>query len=232
MKLSSLSILIPCFNDEKTIETAVDEAFAIGRRIVKKHIEVVVINDGSTDSSGQILEKMSEKYGPMMRYISHAQNVGYGATIRELYMTGQHDWLYTCPGDYQVGASEVETLLPYTRDFDLVVGWRKQRQDPPRRIVQSAFYNYLTRKLLGISVHDVNSVRLMKKSILKKIELNYISPFVDTELLVKATRAGFRVGEAVVQHRADPGVGGGGSISTIVSTFSEMIRFKNQIDKL
>lgn len=221
--LMRVSILIPCYNDAVTIEKVIKETVEVGRRVAQK-FEIIVINDGSTDGTANILAPLKKKYHGLS-VITHSQNQGYGKTIKELYYTGKSEWLFTIPGDYQVGAKELRKLFAFREKADMIIGWRKKRKDPIARLVQSAVYNVLLNLLFGLRLHDVNSVRLMRRSILKKIVLKSESAFIDAELAIKAARTGFRVAEIAVGHRASRKQGSGGKWWTILPTIGEMIRY-------
>lgn len=215
-KLSSLSLLIPAYNDEATIDGAIKEAADVGKRLARK-FEIVCLNDGSR-------KKIRSRFATV---ITHAVNQGYGRTIKELYYAGKNEWLFTIPGDYQVGARELEKLIPYTGNADMIVGWRVARNDPANRLFVSWVFNRLLRLLFGVTLHDINSVRLMRRSILKNIHLTSSSAFVDAELVIRAKRAGFRVMEVPITHRAraDGKRGGGNQWRTIAATIIDMLRF-------
>ncbi|MEK7141434.1 MAG: glycosyltransferase family 2 protein [Patescibacteria group bacterium] len=225
MKLSSLSFLIPAFNDEATIETVVAEAVSVGRRVAKK-FEIVVINDGSRDMTGLNLVTVAKKFKEL-RVITHRANQGYGRTIKELYYAGRYDWLFTIPGDYQVGAKELEKLIPSSDSSDMMLGWRVIRRDPTNRLLSSWIYNTLLRLLFGITLHDINSVRLLRRSMLQTITLTSHSAFVDAELVIRAKRLGFSVTEIPITHRArsDGASGGGNQWGTMWRTVREMVKY-------
>lgn len=235
--LSSLSILIPAYNDEATIDQVMKEAIAVGRHVAKK-FEIVVVNDGSNDMTGSRLVSLAKNY-KNIRVITHRTNQGYGRTIKELYYAGRNDWLFTIPGDYQIGARELETILirfPELRDpkfresgkgRDLILGWRVRRNDPMNRLLSSWIYNTMLGLLFHITIHDVNSVRLMRRAILKNIQLTSDSAFVDAELIIRAKQQGFTIAEVPVSHRArsDGASGGGNQWATMAATIVEMLRF-------
>lgn len=215
-QLSSLSLLIPAYNDEATIGRVIAEATRVGKRVAKT-FDIILIDDASREPirPGQF------------RLIRHTKNQGYGRTIKELYYAGTKEWLFTIPGDYQVGARELEKLIPFSRSADMILGWRVKRNDPPNRLLASWVYNTLLRVLFGVTLHDINSVRLMRRSILQKIPLTSSSAFVDAELVIGAKHQGFRVTEVPISHRrrADTRQGGGNQWGTIVGTIIEMVRF-------
>jgi dolichol-phosphate mannosyltransferase len=226
MKIPSLSICIPAYNDEHTIRTIVGDAARIGREIAGS-FEIVVINDASRDGTGKILVDLAKKIREL-RVITHTKNAGYGGTIRELYYAAKKDWLFTAPGDNQIPISEIRKLLPAAEHADMIIGNRIYRHDPKARLRQSWIYNKLVRLLFRVDVKDVNSVRLMRTSLLTSVKLTKSSAFVDVELIVRAKRAHFRVVNAPIEHIARVGGetgAGGGKWSTIGPTIRDMILF-------
>lgn len=223
---ASLTFIIPAYNDGATIETVVTKAGNMGRRL---HIpfDVLVINDGSTDSTDSVLNKLT-KHMNNLHVITHRMNEGYGQTIKELYQKARYAWLFSIPGDYQIEPEELTKLWRHRNTGDMIIGWRRERRDSPARLYQSRIYNTLLRVLFGLTIHDINSVRLMKTSILKSVHLTTSSAFVDAELVIRARSAGFRVIEIPIAHRARPDgsvEGGGGRLTTILPTIRDMIVF-------
>ena len=220
----TISFLIPAYNDESTIAKAVREAHAVGKKVSKK-FEIVVVNDGSNDKTGSHLAALAATMKEL-RIITHSINQGYGRTIKELYYAGKMEWLFSVPGDYQVGAKELMKVLPFIPEKDMIIGWRKNRQDPRMRLFQSWIYNVLLRLLYQIPFHDINSVRLIRRKLIGNIQLESRSAFVDAELTIKLQRLGKAIIETPIAHRMSTVGGGGGKWWTIVPVIVEMIRFR------
>lgn len=220
-----LSFLIPTYNDEETIETVIRRANAIGKLHTRRY-EIVVINDASTDKTPEILSELSKSI-PELRILTHKLNLGYGATIRDLYYAGRLDYLFSVPGDDQIDPGEVTKLFPYGETADIVIGKRMNRNDTLSRKIQSRTYNTILRTLYKVPVSDVNSVRLMKRTILSSIPLTSSSPFVDAELVIRAIRGKFRVIEVPILHksRTTEGATGGSLTRTILPTIKDLIQF-------
>ena len=110
---------------------------------------------------------------------------------------------------------------------DLIIGLRIKRNDPPRRKMQSAVYNFMLRTIYGIKHKDVNSIKLFRRSILDTIDLRSATPFVDAELCIRAGNSGFRVVEIPIEHlpRLSQGASGG-KLSVIWETFSDLLKMK------
>ena len=223
--MDSLTFIIPTYNDEATIETVIENTLYVGRHL-RLPFNILVVDDASRDRTGNILKKL-HRHHTELKIITHTKNAGYGKTIKELYEKAKNTWLFSLPGDYQIEPAELHKLWPYRREADMIIGRRISRADNRTRRRQSGIYNRLLRTLYGLKVHDVNSVRLMKTSILKSFQLRTSSAFVDAELAISAARAGFQVTEIPIKHRARAGVGAsGGKLTVMLPTIIDMIKFR------
>ena len=225
MKLSSLSILIPAYKDEKTISAVVNRAILVGRTYAKK-FEIIILNDASPDHIANVLNGLKRTI-PNIRVITHKKNQGYGGTLKDLYGAGTYEWLFTTPGDYQMDPMEIKKLISYTNRADMIIGWRRDRFDTQARKRQSFIYNSLLRVLYGLRLHDINSVRLMRRRVMEGRRITSTSAFVDAELTIGAIRDGYVVMETPIAHRARETTGAsGGKISVILPVIIDMFRYK------
>ncbi|HUD19819.1 MAG TPA: glycosyltransferase family 2 protein [Patescibacteria group bacterium] len=226
MRLSSLSILIPAYNVEHTINKVVTDAHAVGKQVTD-NLEIIVTDDASGDATGKQLLHLKQTV-PHLRIITHKINRGYGKTIKELYQLGRREWLFSLPGDDQFDAKELMALLPETKHADMILGWREKRQDSLRRLIQSKTYNAILNILFHLNVHDVNTIRLMKRSVVHSIPLNSDTAFVDAELAIRLQKKKLKIIEIPIHHkmRKDTGATGGKFIITIYPTIIDIIRMK------
>ena len=228
MKLSSVSILIPCYNVALTVDSVVNDAYTTGKKATN-HLEIIALDDASRDTTLHQLLSL-QKTIPCLRIIRHAINQGYGKTIKELYYAAKNDWLFSLPSDNQFDARELFKLLPLTPRADMILGQRVLRRDTGRRLVQSKTYNALLNLMFGLPIHDVNTIRLMKRQVIQSVKLVSDSAFVDAELAIRAKRKGFRIVETPVIHkmRKDGGATGGNIRKTILPTIYDMFRMMYQ----
>lgn len=226
--LTSISVVIPAYNDESTIAKLVQDTDCLLNEISDDY-EIVVINDGSKDNTRSVLEELTKRF-KNLRLVHHEQNQGYGKTIKELYLAGDKSLVFSLPGDYQFAPKELLTMSRGLVTHDLIIGHRVKRNDPPRRKIQSSIYNLMLRIFYGCSYKDVNSIKLFRREILDTVKLESDSPFVDAELCIRTLRAGYKVIEIPIDHlpRLSQGASGG-KFSVIWDTFSDLIKMSPRI---
>ena len=227
LALSSVSLIIPAYNDEETVGRLIDDGDALLSQVCADY-EIVVVNDGSKDRTLDVIQGRADT-NPHVRLINHPVNKGFGVTIRELYMAGTKEFIFSLPGDYQYAPKELVAMAAGLKTHDFVIGLRVNRNDPPRRKMQSKVYNLMLRTFYGHRHKDVNSIKLFRKEILDHITLQSYTPFVDAELCIRAERAGFKVIELPIEHlpRTTQGASGG-KFSVIWETFSDLIKMSGK----
>lgn len=227
-KLDSLSLIIPAYNDETTVGRLIADADVLLKEVCSDY-EIVVINDGSKDNTLAVLQQAATA-NPRIRLINHEVNRGFGETIKELYLSGSKELIFSLPGDYQYAPKELLPMVEGLRDHDFVIGLRVKRNDPPRRKLQSHVYNTMLRVIYGNRHTDVNSIKLFKRKILDKIQLRSSTAFVDAELVIRTEKAGFKVVEIPIEHlpRLSQGASGG-KLSVILETFSDLFKMRSTL---
>jgi len=225
--LSSVSLIIPAYNDEETVGRLIDDGDTLLSEICADY-EIVVVNDGSKDRTLDVIQSRAD-INPRVRIINHPVNKGFGFTIRELYLAGRKEFIFSLPGDYQYAPKELLAMAEGLKTHDFVIGLRVNRNDPPRRKMQSKVYNLMLRTFYGHRHKDVNSIKLFRKEILDHITLQSYTPFVDAELCIRAEKAGFKVIELPIEHlpRTTQGASGG-KFSVIWETFSDLIKMSGK----
>jgi glycosyltransferase involved in cell wall biosynthesis len=222
IKLSSVSLVIPAYNDEETVGRLIDDGDRLLQQVCHDY-EIIVLNDGSKDTTLDVLNEKA-RMNPRVRVRNHPVNKGYGETIQELYLSGSKEFVFSLPGDYQYAPKELLSMAQGLATHDFVIGLRVKRNDPARRKMQSHIYNTMLRVFYGNRHKDVNSIKLFRRAILDRIELISTTAFVDAELVIRAEKAGFKVIEIPIEHlpRMTQGASGG-KISVILDTFKDLI---------
>lgn len=220
----TLSILIPCYNGENTVKSVVLDAYRVGKKVSRK-LEIIVVNDASSDQTGPILKKLTKSIPPLV-IITHKKNQGAGKTMKVLYLAAKNDWLFSISGDDQFDAKEIHKLLPQISHADMILGYRKNRHDSSRRLLQSKIYNVLLNIFFHLNLHDVNTIRLMRRSMIQALSLKSDTAFIDAEIAIQAKHKNFRILEIPIEHkfRKDKGATGGKFFKTIFPTILDMIK--------
>lgn len=197
----SLTIFFPAYNDSGTIASLVIEALAVAGTLTPDH-EVIVVNDGSGDHTGAILDELARVYPEHFRVVHHEVNRGYGAALRTGFASATKDLVFYTDGDAQYDPGELSGLWQAMRDdVDWVNGWKISRSDPLHRIVIGRVYHHTVKLLFGLEVRDVDcDFRLMRRSIFEVVHLEKSSGVICLEMMKKFKDAGFRVAEVPVHH--------------------------------
>ena len=197
---SSLTVFFPAYNDSGTIASLVIRALQTAAKLTPNH-EVVVVNDGSTDSTAQILDALTQVY-PKLRIVTHEGNRGYGGALRSGFAAASNEIVFYTDGDAQYDPGEMELLWrQMAPGVDLVNGYKISRSDPWHRIFIGRLYHYIVKVLFGLTVRDVDcDFRMMRRTIFDKVRLEKNSGVICLEMMKKIQDAGFHIVEVPVHH--------------------------------
>src|SRR6476619_3106762 len=197
---TGLSIFFPAYNDSGTIASLVIAALRAARKLTPDH-EVIVVNDGSADSTADILDELARTY-PEVRVVHHEKNRGYGGALRTGFATATRELVFYTDGDAQYDPAEMEILWRRFDDsVDLVNGYKISRSDPLHRIIIGRIYHHTVKILFGLTVRDVDcDFRMMRRSIFDTVHLEKSSGVICLEMMKKITDGGFRIAEVPVHH--------------------------------
>jgi glycosyltransferase involved in cell wall biosynthesis len=196
----SLSVFFPAYNDSGTIASLVIRAIQTASKLTPNY-EVIVVNDGSTDSTAQILDALGHVY-PALRVVTHQVNRGYGGALRSGFSAAAKDIIFYTDGDAQYDPAEMELLWHQMEPgVDLVNGYKISRSDPWHRIFIGRLYHHIVKMLFGLVVRDVDcDFRMMRRTIFDKVRLEKNSGVICLEMMKKIQDAGFKIVEVPVHH--------------------------------
>lgn len=195
----SISMVFPAYNEQDNLDRLLAEADAAARRVSSDY-EIIVVDDGSLDDTPNVLKRLQTQYANLVVY-THTPNRGYTAALRTGFTNAQKPLIFYSDSDCQFKLDEIDLLLPYTRDFDLVVGYRKDRQDPWIRKFVSRCFNRMSHAVFKFTVRDVDcAFKFFRREVFDRIKINSEHFMVDTEIMAKAVVYGFRVKEIGVTH--------------------------------
>jgi glycosyltransferase involved in cell wall biosynthesis len=189
--------------------------------------EVLIVDDGSTDGSKDIAHVLAA-HDAHVRVIHHSTNRGYGAALRTGLKGASKDLVFYTDCDEPIDLAEIRPALARLGpDVDLVIGYRIDRHDTPRRWLFSLVYNGLVRLLFDVHVRDVNfSFKLIRKTVLQGLDLRASSTFIDGELLAEAVRYGYCIVEMPIKYYPRKyGKSSFGSLGAALEALEEMIAY-------
>ncbi|MEP0984048.1 glycosyltransferase family 2 protein [Ekhidna sp.] len=196
-----LSIVIPVYNEEESIPELLEWIFLV----VDEHglvAEVLMIDDGSRDRSWSIISEWAKKESRLIG-VKFNRNYGKSAAIQTGFDEANGGVIITMDADMQDSPDEIPELVKMINenDLDIVSGWKKKRHDPLSKTIPSKFFNWVTRKVSGIALHDFNcGLKAYSRDVVKHIhvygEMHRYIPLI-------AKWNGYdKISEKVVEHRA------------------------------
>jgi glycosyltransferase involved in cell wall biosynthesis len=194
---SLLSIVVPVFNEAGSVEPLYQEI--VEALTPLGAFEVVFVDDGSTDGSSAVIERLVAAYD-CVRLVKLRRNFGKAAALTHGFAEARGDLIVTMDGDRQDDPAEIPKLLAkLDQGYDLVSGWKQSRQDPVSKTLPSKFFNWTVRKSTGVALHDFNcGLKAYRREVTRHVtvygELHRYIPVLASDL-------GFRVAEEKVSHR-------------------------------
>jgi len=196
----SLSVFFPAYNDAPSLPSLIGKTFEVLRQHASDY-EVVVVNDGSFDNTGEVLAKLAAEYAPHMRVVTHEKNRGYGGALRSGFAAATKELVFYTDVDGQYDVGELPNLIARMRpDIGLVNGYKLERNDPWHRIWIGTVYNAFARTLFRIRLRDVDcDFRLIRRDALESLRLTSTSGTICVEL-VRKLELSCEVEEVGVHH--------------------------------
>jgi len=222
-----LTFFFPAYNEEENVAETVRRALDEVGRLVDGSIEVLVVDDGSTDRTPEIADALAAA-DPRVR-VHHQENLGYGGALRAGFANAAGELICFSDGDLQFDLREVSRLMerlddPAKKRVDAVIGYRIKRRDPPHRIFIAKTYNAIVSVLFGLRVRDIDcAMKLLRREVFDGLPLTTDSPFLSAELLIKLRARGERLAQVGVNHYPrTAGTNTGASFRKILRTFRDI----------
>ncbi len=219
----SLSLVLPAHNESENIRQVVNRALVVLPTYTDT-FEIIVVNDGSRDATGAIIDEMAITE-PRLRPVHHPRNRGYGAALTSGFTASTGDYVMFMDSDRQFDIGDIRLLAPFVTDFDIVAGFRMERNDPIHRRVFAEVFNVTVRVLFGVHLRDIDcAFKIFRGDMLRELDLTSPGALINTEIQAKLRRRGARLAQVGVHHY--PRVAGsatGGSLRVIVRAMRETI---------
>ncbi len=197
----NLSLVIPLYNEDESLP----ELEAWIAKVMQEHnysYEVLLIDDGSTDNSWSVIQSLVAK-NPNVKGIKFRRNYGKSAALNIGFAEAQGEVIITMDADLQDSPEEIPELRRRIVEdgYDVISGWKKKRYDPITKTLPTKLFNWATRKMSGIYLHDCNcGLKSYRSEVVKNIE---VYGEMHRYIPVIAKSAGFaKIGEQIVEHRA------------------------------
>ncbi len=200
-KTVSLSIILPVYNEEENIRQTVEEsAHWLKQSDTVSSYEIIAVNDGSTDNTGGILEKLNAEVDHLV-VVAYPQNKGYGGALMSGIRVARHDWILLMDSDGQFKINALEDMLGHAEGYDIIAGYRAQRQDNAVRIWLGEMYTNLVNAFLKVRLRDINcGFKLFRKPFLDIDGINSHAGAFYTHVFINAQAKNARIKEIPIPH--------------------------------
>ena len=223
-----ITFVLPAFNEGQNIQRSIYAASTALTRLVGQgridRWEIIVVDDGSNDDTAAEVRALGHDG---VQLVEHGYNRGYGAALRSGFDAARGRLVFFTDADLQFNADEIDRLLPWVSQYDIVAGYRSPRQDPWVRRANAAAWGMALYGAFGLEVTDVNcAFKLFKREVLEGLEIDSAGAFVNAEILLKASQRGFTIKQVPVSHFArTQGTQTGAHPKVVLRAFVELARF-------
>ena len=195
--IRKISFVIPVFNEEENLQRLYGEITAVATQLGYSY-QILFVDDGSTDRSLTVIQELASLH-PAVAYLAFARNAGQSAALYAGFQHADGDVIITLDADLQNDPADIPAMLRYYGDFDMINGWRINRQDSLSKKIGSRIGNFVRNQLTWESIHDTGcSLKVMNAQMLKRIKMyKGLHRFLPT--LMRSE--GARVIEVKVNHR-------------------------------
>lgn len=228
-KKPDISLFFPVYNDERTVQAVAERALDLLEEVADAY-EIIIVDDGSPDASGEIADRLAEEH-EAITVVHHPENLGYGAAVKTGIARANYDIICMIDGDNEYDVFDLKKMLAVSDYYMLVIAFRYRKLYSTKRIFISFVYNAVLRLVFKSPFRDISTgIRLIKRDVVRDLQLSSNSPFIGAELTLKSMLRGFPVGEVGIQtFPRDFGTGSATSIPNIIGTIKDIWRIRREI---
>ena len=225
----SVTIFFPCHNEQDNVARVTEQAVAVAENL-RGDYEIIIIDDGSTDDTGRIADEIAATQD-RVRVVHHERNQGYGAALQSGFKAATKDLVFYTDGDGQFDIGELPGLLPLMQEYDIVSGYRLNRQDNLVRILGGWVWTRLNCLVFSLNLRDIDcAFKLYKRAIFDTIKMESTGALIDTEILARAAKKGYRITQKGVHHfPRTTGRQTGASPGVVLRALRELLRLRRRI---
>ncbi len=225
----SISVFFPCYNEEANVEATTMAALSAVEKISSDY-EIIIVNDGSKDRTGEIADSLASKH-PFVKAVHNNPNLGYGGALQRGFREADKDWVFYTDGDGQFDFNEIPNLLPLLERYDIVSAYRLDRKDSLVRKMNAFAWTTLVNTVFGLWLRDIDcAFKIFPRKLFDEIEMKSTGALIDTEILARAKRLGYTIGQVGVHHYArTAGEQTGANFRVIARAFKELFQLRRSI---
>ena len=227
----SISVFFPCYNEQDNVRRVVGRAKEVLEGIGADY-EVIIVDDGSADRTGQVADELAAG-DKRISVVRHRRNMGYGAALQSGFRAATKKLVFFTDGDGQFDIGEIRELLPLMEGYDIVCGYRLNRQDPIMRKINGWLWTRMVCILFGMKVRDIDcAFKMFRREVFEHIKMESSGALISAEILARATRAGYKITETGVHHYPrTAGKQTGAKLRVILRAFKELFSLYKRIRK-
>ncbi len=198
MNTGLISVVVPVYNEVESLRELCAKIEEVFKR-AELPLELILVNDGSTDGSGALMEELARTYDNIV-IAGFSRNRGKAAALNEGFRLAKGEFVATIDADLQDDPEAIPAMITYLQEtgLDLVSGWKQHRQDPFIKKYTSRIFNLTVRLLTGLPLHDINNgLKVYQAEVVKNI---YVYGELHRFIPVLAKEKGFKSGEFKVRH--------------------------------
>jgi len=226
----NVSLFFPVYNDETTVRTVTMQGIALLEGYAA-NFEIIIVDDGSPDRSGEIADELARERPDVIRVIHHGDNRGYGAALKTGIATCRYEWICMVDGDNEYAVADLKKMLELRSYYRLIIAFRYRKLYSTSRVFISFVYNFVLRWMFRTPFRDISTgIRTIHRSVLNEVNLTSNSPFIGAELAIKTMLCGYPVGELGIQtFPRSFGRSSSTSMKNIVLTVRDMLRVRREM---
>jgi glycosyltransferase involved in cell wall biosynthesis len=226
----SISVVLPAHNEAANIQTTVENCISYFENNVSGY-EVVVVNDGSTDDTQQIVQELKSTNSKVI-LVNHPVNKGYGSALRSGFDKASCEYIFFMDSDGQFNINDLDRLIPLVSAKDVVIGYREDRADSFIRSLNAWLYGLYIYLIFGLKVRDMDcAFKVFPTRAYQDIRpIKSDGALFSAEFLIKLQRKGFKLNEVPVRHFPRSfGTQSGANIKVILRMFKESWKLRNEL---
>jgi glycosyltransferase involved in cell wall biosynthesis len=219
---------MPANNESANLRWLLPHVNEVLPRHIARRFNVVVVDDGSTDGTGEVAKQVASGLGMELRVVRHEKKLGYGAAVGDGLRAADLEYAAFTDADGQLDPADLALMTPLLKEAEMVGGWRLTREDPRFRSVISGVFNRLVLLTFDLAVKDVNcALKVVRTDMLHRFTLRSRSALINAELYWKVRAHGGRfVQVGVPHHPRRMGVRKGGRLIPILRASKELVEVR------